>query len=74
MATASGQDELVYTKPQLARALGYTVKTITRKLQQGLLPSPVRIGGQERWRVDEVRAWLKAGCPNRRDWERMNKG
>ena len=32
-------------------------------------PKPVRLGTCVRWNVDELRAWLKAGCPHRERWE-----
>jgi len=35
----------------------------------GKLPRPLKIGGAVRWRLDEIRAWLAAGCPNRQEWE-----
>jgi predicted DNA-binding transcriptional regulator AlpA len=35
----------------------------------GLIPDPVRIGRSTLWRIDELRAWVAAGCPRRKDWE-----
>jgi predicted DNA-binding transcriptional regulator AlpA len=29
----------------------------------GKIPAPVRIGGALRWRRDEMRDWLREGCP-----------
>jgi predicted DNA-binding transcriptional regulator AlpA len=37
----------------------------------GRLPAPVRIGGSVRWRLDEIRAWLDAGAPDRATWARV---
>lgn len=34
-------------------------------------PEPVRLGRACRYRVDELRAWLDAGCPNRERWRAM---
>lgn len=35
---------------------------------------PVRLGTKApRWRVDELRDWLAAGCPDRLTWERMRR-
>jgi predicted DNA-binding transcriptional regulator AlpA len=34
----------------------------------GKLPAPLRIGGRVVWRMDEVRAWLDAGAPDRETW------
>lgn len=35
----------------------------------GLIPQPVRIGRSTLWRVDELKAWVAAGCPRRAEWE-----
>jgi predicted DNA-binding transcriptional regulator AlpA len=35
----------------------------------GRIPRPVRIGRSTLWRVDELRAWIAAGCPRRSEWE-----
>lgn len=41
----------------------------------GKVPAPVRLGPRvPRWRFDELRAWLDAGCPDRLTWERMRRG
>jgi predicted DNA-binding transcriptional regulator AlpA len=38
----------------------------------GKVPLPVYLGSKApRWRVDELRAWLAAGCPNRQEWQRV---
>lgn len=41
----------------------------------GRIPAPVRLGSRApRWRVEELRAWLAAGCPDRAAWERIRDG
>ncbi len=36
----------------------------------GKLPAPVRPTGRDpRWSVEELRAWIAAGCPTRENWE-----
>jgi predicted DNA-binding transcriptional regulator AlpA len=35
----------------------------------GRVPAPVKLGGRTLWRVEELRRWVAAGCPDRRDWE-----
>jgi predicted DNA-binding transcriptional regulator AlpA len=37
----------------------------------GRCPRPVRIGGSTLWRVEELRRWIEARCPDRRSWEAM---
>jgi len=35
----------------------------------GKIPRAVMIGKSKFWRVDELRAWVAAGCPCRKEWE-----
>ncbi|SRR5579871_5038419 len=32
-------------------------------------PAPVRVGTSVRWRADELRNWIEAGCPDRKAWQ-----
>jgi len=38
------------------------------------IPAPIRIGGAVRWRVDEIRCWIKAGAPDRKTWKQIRGG
>ncbi len=40
---------------------------------QHLVPAPIRIGRSVRWRADEIRRWIGAGCPARDAWERIRE-
>lgn len=33
------------------------------------VPAPVKLAGGTYWRTAELRAWVAAGCPVRREWE-----
>lgn len=35
----------------------------------GRCPMPIRLGRRCLWRVDELRAWVGAGCPPRSAWQ-----
>jgi predicted DNA-binding transcriptional regulator AlpA len=35
----------------------------------GKVPQPVRIGRAVFWRLEELRAWVAAGCPDRAAWQ-----
>lgn len=37
----------------------------------GKAPASVRIGRMVRWRLEEIEAWIAAGCPPRDKWEAM---
>ena len=60
---------LVVDARRLARLLCCGIRTVRTWDSAGKLPKPIRIGGRVVWRVDEIRAWLAAGAPNRDVWE-----
>ena len=35
----------------------------------GRVPRPIRIARSTLWRVEELHAWIAAGCPSRTEWE-----
>src|ERR1700677_1579306 len=53
----------------LAKLLSRSVGSLWRDDAAGRLPRAVRIGSSKRWRLDEIRDWVSAGCPSRADWE-----
>ncbi len=54
---------------RLAVMLCAGIRTVRTWDAAGKLPAPVRIGGRVVWRVNEIRAWLDAGAPDRETWE-----
>lgn len=64
-AQPAGNEPLLISADHLARLLGISTRSIWRRLSVGELVEPVRIGGSVRWRVDEVKEWIAAGCPSR---------
>lgn len=59
---------LVADAKALAKLLNCGLRTIRTHDAAGKLPAPVRIGGRVVWRLDEIRAWLDAGAPDRETW------
>ena len=53
----------------LAVLLSRSVPSLRRDDAAGRLPAALRIGGAKRWRVDEIRRWVDAGCPDRKTWQ-----
>lgn len=49
----------------LAGLLGRSVASLERDQAASRLPAPVRIGGSKKWRAEDIRAWVAAGCPAR---------
>jgi hypothetical protein len=40
----------------------------------GWIPRPIQIGRSKLWGLDELRAWVAAGCPRRAEWESLREG
>ena len=66
---ADADSPLVVDARSLAALLCSGVRTVRTWDAAGKLPQPIRIGGRVVWRVEEIRAWLDAGAPDRETWE-----
>jgi predicted DNA-binding transcriptional regulator AlpA len=66
--TSSPQPLLVGIKV-VAKMLGRSEMSIRRDEDEGRIPRSIMIGGSKRWRLKELRLWVKAGCPDRMSWE-----
>ena len=60
---------LLVTAKQAAGMCGKSLRTWRTWDAAGLIPRAVRIGRSTLWRLDELRAWVEAGCPRREEWE-----
>ncbi len=54
-----------------AKLLDISPRHLAKLYASGRLPAPVRLGRAVRWRSDELRDWLAAGCPPRDRWESL---
>lgn len=54
---------LLVSIKEVARLLDISPRSIRRRLSGGEMIEPIRIGGNIRWRLDEVKAWIDEGCP-----------
>lgn len=61
------------TPDQLAGLLQVSKRSLWRLRSSGKLPRPVKLGGSVRWRAEEVRLWIEAGCPNLREWDTIRR-
>jgi predicted DNA-binding transcriptional regulator AlpA len=62
---------LTFDTNDLAFVLRTSLATLHRLRAAGKLPRALRLGGQLRWRVEEVKAWCAAGMPDLKTWEAM---
>lgn len=55
---------LLITVDELATLLGISVRSVWRLHSAHRIPEPVRLAGNVRWRLSEVRGWVDSGCPS----------
>jgi len=67
-------EALLWTADQLASALAISVRQVWRMDSAGKIPQAVKLGRLKRWRRDEILGWVEAGCPDRREWQRLYWG
>jgi hypothetical protein len=39
----------------------------------GLIPRPVRLSRSTLWSLEELKSWIAAGCPRRKEWEALRR-
>lgn len=66
-------DRLLVSAADASSACGLSTQTWWRLHSAGKVPAPIKLGGSTRWRVDELHAWVAAGCPSRAEWEEVKK-
>ncbi len=59
---------LMLRAPQAATLCAVSVRTWRTWDAAGKIPQPIRIGRSTLWRAEELRAWIAAGCPRRKEW------
>jgi predicted DNA-binding transcriptional regulator AlpA len=58
-------EPLLVSAEVAARISGRSVASWWRDRAAGRTPAPIRLGGRTLWRIDEIRAWIAVGCPDR---------
>lgn len=69
MSVAS--DSALLTAEQAARYCGMSRPAWYKRVSAGYVPRPIKIGSLSRWRSEELRAWIAAGCPSRDKWDAL---
>ncbi len=59
-------DTLLGDAKTVSHLTGFSVRTIRRMDAGGEMPRPIRKGRKVLWRLDEIRRWVEAGCPDRK--------
>lgn len=59
------QNELVNAKT-VAGLLSISERTLWRMVSVGEIVSPIRFGGNTRWRRQAIEEWIDPGCPSQR--------
>lgn len=58
---------------RLAKLLCLGLRTVRTLDAAGKLPTPFRCGNRKLWDVSDVRAWMRAGAPDRAAWDVMKR-
>lgn len=72
-ATQADLQPIVVRAPGAALLLDVSLRTVQKMHSTGSLPRALRLGRCCVWSVEELRAWVRAGCPSRARWE-LQKG
>jgi predicted DNA-binding transcriptional regulator AlpA len=64
-------EPLLLTAYDAASLCGTSLRTWRVWNSAGRIPRAVRIGRSHLWRLEELHAWVQAGCPRRDAWEGM---
>jgi predicted DNA-binding transcriptional regulator AlpA len=68
---AAAIEPLLVPAAAASRLCGVSEASWYRLKSRGKVPLPVRLGGRVLWRVDELRRWCAAGCPDLRTWQAL---
>lgn len=56
-------EPLLVKAAQIAELMQISPRSLWRLRSGGKIPEPLRIGGAVRWRLDDIKIWIAAGCP-----------
>jgi predicted DNA-binding transcriptional regulator AlpA len=66
-------EPLLLRAPQAAASCNTSARTWRAWDAAGKIPRAVRIGRSTYWRPEELKAWIAAGCPDRKLWETIRQ-
>ena len=59
---------LLINSREAAKLLQVSDRTLWKMQSTGQSPKPIRIGRGVRWSLEELKAWVRSGCPPREKW------
>lgn len=62
------RSQLMLRRPEAAAACGKGTSTWDKMTAAGLTPTPIKLGGSVLWSAEELAAWVRHGCPDRKSW------
>jgi predicted DNA-binding transcriptional regulator AlpA len=65
------QQPLFVDRAGLGRMLRLSRRELYRLEDAGRIPAPILFGTCKRWSIEEIEAWVRAGCPPRREWKNL---
>lgn len=66
-------EPMLLTDKQLAAVLSISPAHVHSLDNQGKLPKAVNLGKSKRWRTQEIRDFVAAGCPDRITWMQIRE-
>lgn len=67
----TAHEPLLVSSDEAGRLCSMTGRNWRRLNSLGKVPRARKLGGWPRWSLEELRAWINAGCPTRLEWERQ---
>ncbi|MBA7632256.1 hypothetical protein ES703_39799 [subsurface metagenome] len=64
-------DRILVSAKQAAEMLGVSPAFFYRLHNAGKVPLPRKLGRRSLWSVHELKAWDRAGCPPRVQWQQI---
>lgn len=71
--SATTAQPLLVSADEAATLVQVSRSTWMKLKASGGLPKPVRLARRVLWRVDELKAWVNAGCPPHSRWQQIAK-
>jgi len=62
-------ERILVSAKRAAQMVGVSTAFFYRLHDQGKVPLPRKLGRRNLWSVEELKAWDRAGCPTRAEWQ-----